>query len=117
MDKISQKFIIIKVLIFIFRQGQRVPIDKQTPKLTEQMIRQCQVLPAAMQEQITIQRDQGMLQNMNSYFTAHNVRIDPHLCKTEASMLFPPAIQYNPDRVEPSQNGGFENIFFILDNI
>uniref|UniRef100_A0A915NCN5 Uncharacterized protein n=1 Tax=Meloidogyne javanica TaxID=6303 RepID=A0A915NCN5_MELJA len=89
-------------------QGQRVPIDKQTPKLTEQMIRQCQVLPAAMQEQITIQRDQGMLQNMNSYFTAHNVRIDPHLCKTEASMLYPPAIQYNPDRVEPSQNGALD---------
>ncbi|KAL7080707.1 hypothetical protein ACQ4LE_000492 [Meloidogyne hapla] len=89
-------------------QGQRVPIDKQTPKLTEQMIKQCQVMPFAMQEQITIQRDAGMLQNMNPYFQAHNVRIDPNLSKTEASMLFPPAIQYNPDRVEPTQSGAIE---------
>lgn len=92
-----------------------MPIDKQTPKLTEQMIKQCQVMPFALAEQITIQRDSAMLQNMNPYFTAHNVRIDPNLSKTEASMLFPPAIQYNPsnDRVEPNQSGGFYKKFLF----
>lgn len=71
-----------------------------------------------MQEQITIQRDNGNLANMNPYFQAHGVRIDPHLCKTEASMLFPPAIQYNPpnDKVEPNQSGGNFKSMYSFNN-
>jgi len=89
-----------------------VPIDKQTPKLTEQMIRQCQVLPIQLGPQIDQQRDKAMVQSGNPFFKQHGLRVDPNQMRTEAQVLFPPAIQYNPpnDRVEPDRTGSESNL-------
>jgi hypothetical protein len=97
---------------YAFSQGQRVPMDKQTPRLTEQMIRQCQVLPADLggdQGQIAAQKEAAHLQSSNPFFRAHNVRVDSGtLMRAKANALYPPAIQFVPreDVVEPDRQGG-----------
>lgn len=99
-------------IISYFRQGQRIPIEKQTPNLTEQMIRNCQILPENVEAQINEQRDKAMVQSGNPYFRSFGVRMqETNLIKTDAAMLFPPAIQYEPARdiVEPDARGGVNN--------
>jgi hypothetical protein len=90
-------------------QGQRVPIDKQTPTMTEQMLRQCQVLPADLPEHINKHQVAMMAQNANPFFRAHGIRIESELIRTDAQRLHLPAIEYgNNDKVEPEPNGGCE---------
>jgi hypothetical protein len=94
-------------------QGQRVPIDKQTPNLTEQMIRQCQVLPVNLPEQIHKQKVAAMIQNENPFFRSNGVKIESELICTDAQLLHLPAIQYtNNDTVEPDSNRGCELNFY-----
>jgi hypothetical protein len=90
-------------------EGQRVPIDKQTPNLTEQMIRQCQVLPVNLPEQIHKQKVAAKAQNENRFFRANGIKIESELIRSNAQLLHLPAIQYtNNDTVEPDQNRGCE---------
>jgi hypothetical protein len=90
-------------------EGQRVPIDKQTPNMTEQMIRQCQVLPANLPEEIHRQQVHAMAQSANPFFRAHGVRIESDLIRADAQLLHLPAIEYgNNDKVEPEPNRGCE---------
>ena len=90
-------------------QGQRVSIDKQTPNMTEQMIRQCQVLPCNLPEQINKQQVAAMAQNANPFFRSNGVKIEPELVRAEAQLLHLPAIEYtNNDKVEPDPNRGCE---------
>jgi hypothetical protein len=89
-------------------EGQRVPIDKQTPNMTEQMIRQGEVLPCNLPEQINKQRVAAIAQN-NPYFRAYGVRIEPELVRSDAQLLHLPALEYtNNDKVEPEPNRGCE---------
>jgi hypothetical protein len=90
-------------------EGQRVPIEKQTPKLVENMIRQCQVLPANLPDQIKKQQVQAMAQNANPFFQRQGVKIETELIRSKAQQLHLPAIEYaNQDKVEPEPNRGCE---------
>jgi hypothetical protein len=89
-----------------FSDGQRLPLEKQTSALIEQMIRECQVLPCELAGQIEEQRAAAFVQNVNPYFKAANVRVNPALIKANAELLYPPAIEYaRGDRVEPDKKG------------
>ncbi|KAL3088023.1 hypothetical protein niasHS_009309 [Heterodera schachtii] len=90
--------------------GQRVPLDKQTPKLTEQMIKKCQVLPIDVPRGIDIQRDKAMIQNANPFFHAHSVRVETKMMQAEAQQLFPPALAFAAsneqiEKIEPTNRG------------
>jgi hypothetical protein len=90
-------------------EGQRVSIDKQTPNMTEQMIRQCQVLPFNLPEQINRQQVAAMAQNANPFFRSHGVKIEAELIRSDAQLLHLPALEYsNNDKVEPEPNRGCE---------
>ncbi|KAL7076620.1 hypothetical protein ACQ4LE_004120 [Meloidogyne hapla] len=87
-------------------QGQRVPIEKQTPQLTEQMIRNCQIIPSQLPKEIEEQRRGAEISSTDNYFRAHNIKFDSRMVVQQANVLFPPAIQYNKrDVVEPDQRG------------
>ncbi|KAH7725804.1 piwi domain-containing protein [Aphelenchoides avenae] len=83
--------------------GQRVSIQKQTPALTEQMIRQCQALPKVFKELNEKQRAQAFIASGNPYFKAHGVRASTEMLCAQAEILFPPALLYDggKDREEP----------------
>ncbi|KAH7662487.1 piwi domain-containing protein, partial [Aphelenchoides avenae] len=53
--------------------GQRVSIQKQTPALVEQMIRQCQALPRDFQNRNEEQRSKAFIAAGNPYFKAFGV--------------------------------------------
>lgn len=53
--------------------GQRVSIQKQTPALVEQMIRQCQALPRDFQQRNEEQRSKAFIAAGNPYFKAFGV--------------------------------------------
>lgn len=106
MFKVSIHQFLKTILFSKLSEGQRVPLEKQTPKLTEQMIRQCQVLPAKLPEGIEEQRIKAMIESGNPFFRSHNIRVNQELCRAEAQLLHPPAIAYAQNRVEPDQQGG-----------
>ncbi|KAL3114903.1 hypothetical protein niasHT_011339 [Heterodera trifolii] len=87
--------------------GQRVPLDKQTPKLAEQMIKKCQVLPVDLPRGIETQRDKGMIQNANPFFRAHEIRVETNMMQAEAQLLYPPAICFSApnEKIEPNNRG------------
>ena len=98
----------------IFSEGQRVPLEKQTPKLTEQMIRECQVKPVNMAGQIHEQKDAADIRDANPFFQAHNLHVEQNLMRAKAQVLYPPAIRYDKgDTVEPDNRGG---MYFITEN-
>ncbi|KAL3102238.1 hypothetical protein niasHS_003647 [Heterodera schachtii] len=101
----QESFFPMEVLQII--DGQRVPLDKQTPKLTEQMIRKCQVLPIDLPRGIEAQRDKGMIQNNNPFFRAHEVRVEPNMMQAEAQHLYPPALGFSAqnEQIEPNNRG------------
>uniref|UniRef100_A0A183C8T7 Piwi domain-containing protein n=1 Tax=Globodera pallida TaxID=36090 RepID=A0A183C8T7_GLOPA len=86
---------------------QRVPLEKQTPKLTEQMIRKCQVLPIDLPRGIKTQRDMGMIQSDNPFFHAHKVHVETNMMQAEAQHLYPPALAFSApnEQIEPNARG------------
>ncbi|KAH7689685.1 NRDE-3 protein, partial [Aphelenchoides avenae] len=81
--------------------GQRVPLQKQSGALTEQMIRQCQALPKSFRDLNEQQRDKASITSGNPYFKAHGVRPESQMLRAQAEVLFPPALVYGRDREEP----------------
>jgi hypothetical protein len=70
------------------------------------MIRQCQLLPVNLPDQIKEERKAANVINTNPYLQAQKVQINEELMKAKAEVLFPPAIQYNGrDCVEPDPRG------------
>uniref|UniRef100_A0A914I7V1 Piwi domain-containing protein n=1 Tax=Globodera rostochiensis TaxID=31243 RepID=A0A914I7V1_GLORO len=100
-----ESFFPMEVLQII--DGQRVTLDKQTPKLTEQMIRKCQVLPFELPRGIEAQRDMGMIQNANPFFRAHEIRVETNMMQAEAQHLYPPALAFAApnEQLEPNARG------------
>uniref|UniRef100_A0A914H5X1 Piwi domain-containing protein n=1 Tax=Globodera rostochiensis TaxID=31243 RepID=A0A914H5X1_GLORO len=100
-----ESFFPMEVLQII--DGQRVTLDKQTPKLTDQMIRKCQVLPIDLPRGIEKQRDIGMIQNANPFFHAHGVRVETNMMQAEAQHLYPPALAFSApnEQIEPNSRG------------
>ncbi|KAH7702925.1 NRDE-3 protein, partial [Aphelenchoides avenae] len=100
-SKKVENFYPIEVLEIV--DGQRVSIQKQTPALTEQMIRQCQALPRDFKKLNEEQRSKAFVAGGNPYFKAHGIRPDTEMQKAQAQLLFPPALVYaNNDREEPN---------------
>ncbi|KAH7722413.1 NRDE-3 protein [Aphelenchoides avenae] len=61
----------IEVLEII--DGQRVPLEKQTPSLMEQMILQCQSMPRDFKNLMEDQREKASITSRNPYFRAFGV--------------------------------------------
>ncbi|KAH7727256.1 piwi domain-containing protein [Aphelenchoides avenae] len=100
-SKKVENFYPIEVLDIV--DGQRVPLQKQSGSLTEQMIRQCQALPKAFKELNEQQRSKAFISSGNPYFKAHGVRPESDMLRAQADILFPPALVYDNgrDREEP----------------
>lgn len=80
--------------------GQRIPRQKMTPSLTEQMIRNCQMLPSKYVQEMENQRRNAFLTSGAPQFRAFGIRVDSDIRKVGGDVLFPPAIQYGGERVE-----------------
>jgi hypothetical protein len=77
------------------------------------MIRQCQILPSQLPNEIEEQRQCASLSRTDDYFKAHNVKLDNRMVTEQAKVLFPPAIQYSGRyTIQPDQGGSIH--FFIL---
>ncbi|KAI1727543.1 piwi domain-containing protein [Ditylenchus destructor] len=87
--------------------GQRVNFDQQTPVLVEQMIRNCQALPAQFKLLNEKQKNNAFITSGNPFFRAHNVRVDSDILMASGQVLHPPAITYegnDRDQADPSGN-------------
>uniref|UniRef100_A0A914CJI1 Uncharacterized protein n=1 Tax=Acrobeloides nanus TaxID=290746 RepID=A0A914CJI1_9BILA len=81
--------------VLVLEEGQRVPLSKMTPKLTEQMIRNCQARPSQFPRDLEQQRANAMIQSGAPNFRAFDIRIDTEIRKANAEIMFPPAIGYS----------------------
>ncbi|KAI1719931.1 piwi domain-containing protein [Ditylenchus destructor] len=91
--------------------GQRVNFDQQTPVLVEQMIRNCQALPAQFTVLNQKQKNNAFIASANPFFKAHNVRVDSDIITASGQVLHPPAIIYEAngrDREQADQSGNMQ---------
>ncbi|VDO85954.1 unnamed protein product [Heligmosomoides polygyrus] len=75
-------------------RGQRVTTEKQTPQISESMIKECQLPPIQMKKHIDEQMVAAMLCNDNPFLKEWGIKISSRPMRAVARRFHPPAISY-----------------------
>ncbi|VDL85775.1 unnamed protein product [Nippostrongylus brasiliensis] len=90
-------------------RGQRVTTEKQTPQMSETMIRECQLPPLQMKNHIENQIVTAVLTNENPFLKAWGIRISTRPIQAAARRFYPPAINYAGNmKVQPAHHGDLQ---------
>ncbi|CAI4225505.1 unnamed protein product [Auanema sp. JU1783] len=94
--------------ILDIERGQRVATAKSTPTMVERMIKECQLKPCNLMDNIHEQMKVLSLtpDSGNKYLQAFGVRIGSRPEVVPAKVLYPPTIVYKNKLVEPNRDGG-----------
>ncbi|KAK6727815.1 hypothetical protein RB195_005470 [Necator americanus] len=90
-------------------RGQRVTTEKQTPQISETMIKECQLPPLAMKKHVDEILDGACLENNSQYIHEWGIKISSRPMRALAKRFFPPAISYGGSmNVQPNHHGDLQ---------
>ncbi|VDO50564.1 unnamed protein product [Haemonchus placei] len=108
-ERKPQGFVYHPMEVLEIERGQRVTTEKQTPQMSESMIRECQLPPVQMRKHVEEQISAAGLNNDNPYFVEWGVKISTRPMRAVARRFHPPAITYGGSmKVQPNHLGDMQ---------
>ncbi|XGW19627.1 hypothetical protein V3C99_003458 [Haemonchus contortus] len=108
-ERKPQGFVYHPMEVLEIERGQRVTTEKQTPQMSESMIRECQLPPVQMRKHVEEQISAAGLNNDNPYFVEWGVKISTRPMRAVARRFHPPAINYGGSmKVQPNHLGDMQ---------